>query len=256
MRDGNEAMPLRLVPYATGNVISPVGLVQVLALPDTILRAYAVSSVDNSISMIEPKDWQVLSTRPSRSDASADSDCFELPANVFIWVSNIDDACDHYFMPDRRDSSWTLGERSAMAISKEVHINDLQFEDLSADFPSSFGYAKTTTPSCTSPTTHIDPSKLATRTELINAFGSFTGMCDQWFDSLKDKPALLRARKRAGMGQRGQTLEPLFCPFVVMNWLVDPKRKTGRPLSLNKGWEILEKSFPKVHAERSVGDSR
>lgn len=108
------------------------------------------------------------------------------------------------------------------------------------------------------PTTSTSPdfSVLATRQQLIDAFGGFTGMNDSWFKNLKDSPKLKGARKVVGQGARGQTTEPLFCPYQVMLWLVDPKRRKGRGLSSNKGWQLLESHFPKAYNQFSVGDTR
>lgn len=97
---------------------------------------------------------------------------------------------------------------------------------------------------------------LATRDELIFVFGKFTGMHMKWFDALKDKPALKEARKQMGRGQRGKATEPLFCPYEVMLWLINPKRKAGTPLSKEKGWELLEKHFPSAYNGFSIGDPR
>lgn len=99
-------------------------------------------------------------------------------------------------------------------------------------------------------------SMLATREQLIEAFGRFTGMDASWFSNLTDTPALLAARKVTGQGGRGHVAEPLFCPFTVMQWLADSKRRKGRKLSAEKAWELLEKNFPKVYDTRSVADPR
>lgn len=101
-----------------------------------------------------------------------------------------------------------------------------------------------------------DFSILATRDQLIEAFGRFTGMDASWFKNLKDTPALLTARKVTGQGGRGHIAEPWFCPFEVMQWLADSKRRKGRKLSADKAWELLEKNFPKVYNARSVADPR
>lgn len=103
-----------------------------------------------------------------------------------------------------------------------------------------------------------DFSMLATREQLIEAFGRFTGMEASWFKNIKDTPALLSARKVAGQGGRGHIAEPLFCPFEVMQWLTSHKRRKNkdRKLSAEKAWELLEKNFPKVHSARSVADPR
>ncbi len=101
-----------------------------------------------------------------------------------------------------------------------------------------------------------DFAMLASREQLIAAFGAFTDMNADWFRNLKDTPALLAARRITGQGGRGHLAEPYFCPFAVMQWLVDGKRKKGRPLSGRKGWELLERHFPMVYASRSIGDPR
>jgi hypothetical protein len=101
----------------------------------------------------------------------------------------------------------------------------------------------------------IDYGMVATRQQLIDAFGAFTGMDDSWFKNLNDKPKLKAARKFTGQGGRNNA-EPLFCPFEVMTWLVNPQRKTGRPLGSDKAWEKLEAVFPKVYNQFSVGDTR
>jgi hypothetical protein len=102
----------------------------------------------------------------------------------------------------------------------------------------------------------FDWAVLATRDQLAVAFGAFTGLNVAWFKNLKDTPALRAARKVVGRGQRGSTVEPWFCPFEVMLWLVNPKRKKGRRLSEEKGWDLLERHFPKVYALKQIADPR
>jgi len=99
-------------------------------------------------------------------------------------------------------------------------------------------------------------SMLATREQLIDAFGKFTGMDLSWFRALSDLPKLLAARKVSGQGGRGHIAEPYFCPYEVMLWLVDPKRKKGRKLSVDKAWSILEEKFSLVYSQFSIGDPR
>lgn len=101
-----------------------------------------------------------------------------------------------------------------------------------------------------------DYSILATRQELIDAYKLFTGMDMGWFKNVTDSPKLQKARKVLGQGKKGQSIEPLFCPYLVMDWLIDKKRRTGRPITSDKAWEILEKRFPKVYNIYSVGDTR
>ena len=96
---------------------------------------------------------------------------------------------------------------------------------------------------------------LASREQLIAAFGSFTGMTADWFENLRDTPRLLAARKVSGQGGRGGA-EPFFCPFMVMQWLVDPARKKGRSLSVFKGWQLFEGHFPAAYDNSSMCDPR
>jgi len=101
-----------------------------------------------------------------------------------------------------------------------------------------------------------DYTILVTRQELIDAYKAFTGMNMAWFDNLKDSPKLQNARKVQGKGIKGRSIEPLFCPYEVMKWLIDKKRRKGRPITSDKAWEILEKQFPKVYNIYSLGDTR
>ena len=93
---------------------------------------------------------------------------------------------------------------------------------------------------------------VATRQQLIDAFGVFTGMDMAWFDNLNDTPKLKAARKHTGQGGRGGA-EPLFCPYEVMQWLADPKRRKGRPLSKPTAWRLLKERFGKVYDAHSIG---
>lgn len=100
----------------------------------------------------------------------------------------------------------------------------------------------------------IDFTMVATRTELIGAFGKFTEMNMTWFDNLTDTPKLKAARKFTGLGGRNSA-EPLFCPYEVMQWLADPKRKKkGKTLSVTTAWRLLKNNFPKVYNQYSIGD--
>ena len=137
--NGQDAIPLRLVPYATGGAVSPVGLAQVLALPDTILQAYAIQPGTNNVTPIPPKDWQITAKQLSAADRPTNEPCLDLPASTFVWLRDLDNACDHYFMPDRREPGWTPGERDAMQISSTVLLEEQLAETLWAGFPTFSG---------------------------------------------------------------------------------------------------------------------
>jgi hypothetical protein len=101
-----------------------------------------------------------------------------------------------------------------------------------------------------------DYSILATRQDLIDAYGAFTGMDIGWVKNVTDSTKLQKARKVLGAGLKGRRVEPLFCPYEVMEWLIDKKRRKGRPIASDKAWEILEKRFFKVYNICSPGDTR
>ncbi len=120
-----------------------------------------------------------------------------------------------------------------------------------------FGTAPEAQPQAAAPRPNgPDYAMLATRDQLIEAFGRFTGMDASWFKNLKYTPALLAARKVTGRGGRGHIAEPWFCPFEVMQWLADPKRRKGRKLGTDKAWELLERHFPRVHGTHAIADPR
>lgn len=103
----------------------------------------------------------------------------------------------------------------------------------------------------------FDYASLATPEELVKAFGAFTGMGLDWFDSaqLRDSPKLKAARRVKGKG--GRVPEPsLFCPIEVMLWLTDRKRRKGRRLRETTAWRLLEENFPKAHSRQSSADPR
>ena len=96
---------------------------------------------------------------------------------------------------------------------------------------------------------------LASRTQLIDAF-SFYGVELKIFKALKDRPRLYAARRVKGQGKKGEVAEPQFCPYEVMNWLIDDGVKDKPKLSSFNAWHILETKFSSVYAEKSMGDPR
>lgn len=87
---------------------------------------------------------------------------------------------------------------------------------------------------------------LATAEQLCAAFGAFTGMNEDWFGKLGDKPVLKAARFQPGEGGRNKR-EPLFYVYPVLQWLIDKRRKTGKPMQEATGWRMLKQHFPRVY---------
>ncbi|MDR7375412.1 hypothetical protein J2X19_000070 [Rhodoferax ferrireducens] len=104
------------------------------------------------------------------------------------------------------------------------------------------------------PAVGLDYSLLATPAELLDAFGKW-GMQAAWFSDLNSRKWLHDSRRRTGQGQRGHTIEPLFCPFEVMNGLIRKVRKEKR-LQPDTAWRTLEHKFPKVYATFENHDPR
>ncbi|UBB17501.1 hypothetical protein [Comamonas odontotermitis] len=155
-----------------------------------------------------------------------------------------------------------LAPNGTLATPLNIRMDDLfaAGDDVAAQAsPGALRDAAVSSPWCAPRHQHatvaIDHAKRATRQQLIDAFGKFTNMDMSWFLNLKDAPRLRDARKVIGAGGHKHT-EPLFCPFEVMQWLIDPRRGKGLPLSKNKGWELLANYFPRAHAPRSVLDPR
>lgn len=98
-----------------------------------------------------------------------------------------------------------------------------------------------------------DWALLATRDVLVQAFGAF-GLKREWFADLNSRRWLHDARKVKGQGQRGHVVEPMFCPFEVMNGMVVHSRTSN--LRATAGWRLLELNFPKVYLANQVADPR
>ena len=109
------------------------------------------------------------------------------------------------------------------------------------------------------PTSLVEPAvdfdMLATREQLISAFGAFTGLKASWFDNLRDRPGLMAARRVAGIGGRNFT-RPLFCPHQVMQWLITKPRQgdSRKQLTPETGFRLLKSNFLKVYCQYQIGD--
>jgi hypothetical protein len=285
--EGREAVPVRAILLATVGNVTAQGLALELAKPDSERRLTAYRYSQRGIIPVRSDAWgmqhEVLTSialgfkRQEQQTEDPEQDAHRelawrksmesLPAGVFVWLDDLEEwyASTRYFSPH---SEWeelarVVGEDDdpepqfqpkppvldlfpiAMADCDELVLQG--FESCAA-IPDA-------APAQTE-TTNLDLELMATREQLITAFGPFTGMDASWFASLKDTPALLAARKVTGQGGRGHIKEPLFCPFQVLTWLIDPRRRKGRELSIYKGWELFESYFPRSYAAYSVGDPR
>lgn len=280
--DGREAIPVRAIPLLTDwQVLSPDAIAKALAgdelwFPQFIaLTAYQIQ--DGTCKAIPAKFWdrllmpkiEALSARIKQEAPDGigrarwlhESLCV-LPASAFVWRDEFEDCFWRKYGPN--------GEVNRdVELDLSPFIPELEKQKLVMEGFETYQAARLVAPAgavvdtleAPSPSSGNSPdfSKLATREQLIAAFGNFTGMNMDWFNNLKDTPALLKAREIPGQGGRGHIAEPLFCPYAVMLWLIDPKRRKGRerqPLGAEKAWQLLEDHFPMVYAAYSVGDPR
>ena len=102
----------------------------------------------------------------------------------------------------------------------------------------------------------IDVTLLATSIELVKAFGAYSGMSEDWFVRLDDKPSLKSARKFKGLAKKGRSIHPLFCPFEVCNWISDPRRKIGQKVSKETAWRKFQEHFPLCYEKFKAYDPR
>lgn len=153
--------------------------------------------------------------------------------------------------PDRLPLRAEDGFREFLDLVKVSDI-DIWLTDLGAGylFPKD-GLGATTPPPVEAD--GIDFTVVVTRRALIDAFGGITKMDLTWFDNVKDSPKLKASRKFTGQGGRNGA-EPLFCPFEVMQWLVDPQRRKGKAINDSTAWRLLKGHFPKVYNKHSIGD--
>jgi len=100
----------------------------------------------------------------------------------------------------------------------------------------------------------IEFSLLATREKLLEAYGQF-GLKREWFKDLHSREWLLYAREVKGHGQRGSKAAALFCPFKVMQGLINKVRGMKR-ISPDTAWRIFEHKFPEAYEKFSINDPR
>ncbi len=94
-----------------------------------------------------------------------------------------------------------------------------------------------------------DRSLLENPKDLLAAFDPW-GLKPAWFNDLSKHPWLNEAKKIPGKPGRGG-FAALFCPYEVMQGMANESRKSR--LTEQRGWDILEKNFPRVFANFEIG---
>lgn len=98
---------------------------------------------------------------------------------------------------------------------------------------------------------NTDSSLWATRKSVLEAFRQH-GLTEKKINN-GGAQWILDARRMVGSGGRGHVKEPMFCPFALMQGLVNHARPK---LNERRGWKILEDSFPAAYKKYSAKDPR
>ncbi len=279
--DGREAIPLRAVPYLSGwQGMTPDALATALLGHEVFFQfegLLAYSKEGETIKAVRPREWEdivlamtatddrIKDREVSHSDGrdQARRECLRLlPAGWFVWKDEFEpmyrkkyERVPHFSM--------STGEQIEPKKRKELveldfapFIQDQEIRDMvMAGFEHQQSAPEPLGVPGDVPVERIRYEILASRTELIEAF-HYYGVEMKIFKCLKDRPGLYAAYRIKGKGQKGKVTEPMFCPFEVMNWLVNKGIKGQRRLEGFMGWHILETKFPNVYAEKSIGDPR
>lgn len=258
--NGKKIVPVRAIPFVTGNDMSPECLAGILADTDSWLLA-CVLGPNNTTAQMLPKNWKqyrdqltVITVGAHGLDLSNRSTLAILPASTFVYWEALWHTHENCFLPDRREIELLPPEEQVnyelqpMANIPKALV-DLVFEGFQTlvDFQNEPGDKP-------QDDNRLDFALLATRAELLTAYAAW-GLKKQWFGELNSHLWLKDARRQVGQGQRGHVVEPLFCPYLVMHGLVNNIRGRSR-LTDVKGWAILERYFPNVYQVKSVGDPR
>ncbi len=284
---GRDAIPVRAIPFLTSwQLFTPDVLAKVLAQDDEVTAAHGMRELTayrvegGNVDPISAIWWRnfacrelkLLSDTISASQSSHDAgyqqwrwqSVVKLPAGVFVWRDEFVQGYERQLVrlmraawrdpdveyPDHGEKVETPEEmQQRLKLDFEPFITD---KAILATIVEGFETATDKTPG-SKPAPGPDNDGLATREKLIAAFGSFTGMTKAWFDNVKDTPGLKAARRYAGTGGKNGA-PPLFDPYVVMQWLLSPKRKKGTPISERTAWRMLKTHFQKSYKAHAIDD--
>ena len=101
-------------------------------------------------------------------------------------------------------------------------------------------------------TSITDVQYLATSDSIVAAFTQY-GLTAEKIRNGSTK-FIRDAKKLQGQGGKGRAVQPMFCPYEIMQGLVQKARP--KKLSEKRGWEILELRFPSTYSKFQKQDPR
>lgn len=105
--NGEKIVPIRAIPFVTGDDMSPKCLAGILADPDSWFLAFVLSP-SNGLAKMLPKNWQqyrdqlaVIAGSANNLDLANRTTLEILPASTFVYWEALWHTHENYFLPDR-----------------------------------------------------------------------------------------------------------------------------------------------------------
>lgn len=186
-----------------------------------------------------PRDEAMLEEFMYRHRPYENANAATVVAYCAKWIRGVPTTHSDYNHRDKSYQTHVVATRDDFAQSAFIALRNLALENTGAA-------------QVTSEPVELDYKMMATRDQLLDAFGTW-GLKPNWFKDLHGHQWLLDARRIKGQGQRSHTIEPMFCPYAVMMGMIGQIRK---PIQTVTGWRILENKFPCVYAAYEAHDPR
>lgn len=122
-------VPVRAVPFVTGGGISPLGIAQLLANPEYMIKALFVDAATGAVHEMLQKNWIriMLSLKEAEANAQgaviSDVTVAFLPASTYIYLDDLKGVYAEYYCPSREDLiAYTQQERENFQLQHYAYI--------------------------------------------------------------------------------------------------------------------------------------
>lgn len=122
-----ETVPVRAVPFVTGDDISPLGIAQLLASPEHCISAYVLNA-NGAVTKMLPKEWRryvdsLNKLSPGETLAFSDEAVEILPASTFLHLEDLWNVYVDLYLPSQSDlADYTAAERENMQLQSQANI--------------------------------------------------------------------------------------------------------------------------------------